>query len=461
MLDRPRQLIDHPSGCGPQRRAWFRSLRVLELLAICATLLAVNAGAIRAQQVALVGGMLLDGYETPPIHNAAVLIDGNRIIVVGPASEVDIPATARVVDTRGMTMLPGLIDLHVHTMFLGHGEYSEYFPFFTPKKREMMEIAAKQLLMAGVTTAVDLGAPIEIVDLRNRIDRREAPGPRLLVSGPWIAGRSWGSYPDYFQHVVSTPEEAAQRTTELADAGVDVIKTWAGMSEAMMRAVVETAHARGLSVHSHLYGPDEIRAALRAGIDVVQHAGSAGNPPYPDDLVEEIANQGMPIVQTIAHRPWVFQATIDFPERLQDRRLIEDLPPELYEEFQRSFEDFHRLSYFRTTPLQTRRSVVAARQFIDGNAVMGMGTDSGSPLNFHTESAWREISALVDSGMTPIQAISAATKTGAEIIRRGRDLGTIEPGKLADVIVVRGNPLFDINVLGYVEHVVKDGVVYR
>jgi imidazolonepropionase-like amidohydrolase len=104
---------------------------------------------------------------------------------------------------------------------------------------------------------------------------------------------------------------------------------------------------------------------------------------------------------------------------------------------------------------------VAARQFIDANAVMGMGTDSGSPLNFHTESAWREISALVDSGMTPLQAISVATKTGAEIIRRGNDLGTIEPGKLADILVVRGDPLFDINVLGYVEHVVKGGTVYR
>jgi imidazolonepropionase-like amidohydrolase len=283
----------------------------------------------------------------------------------------------------------------------------------------------------------------------------------MLVSGPWIAGRRWGSFPDYFQHVVSTPEEAAQRTYELADAGVDVIKTWAGMSEDMMRAVVEAAHERGIQVHSHLYSPDELWNAIRAGTDVIQHAGSAGNPPYSDELVQEIAHRGIPVVQTIAHRPWVYQATVEFPERLQDRRLVETLPPELYEEFQRSFQDFRRLSYFRTTPLQIRKSQLSAGQFIEANAVMGMGTDSGSPLNFHTESAWREISALVDSGMTPIQAISAATKTGAEIIRRGNDLGTIEPGKLADIIVVRGNPLFDINVLGYVEHVVKDGRIYR
>ena len=405
--------------------------------------------------------MLIDGYEAPPVHNATVLIEGDRIVAVGPSSQIEIPAGAEVIDTRGMTMLPGLIDLHVHTMFLGHGEYSEWFPFFTPEKEEMIEIAARQLLMAGVTTAVDLGAPIEITRVRDRIDRGEVPGPRMLVSGPWIAGRRWGSFPDYFQHVVSTPEEAAQRTYELADAGVDVIKTWAGMSEDMLRAVVEAAHERGIQVHSHLYSPDELWNAIRAGTDVIQHAGSAGNPPYSDELVQEIAHRGIPVVQTIAHRPWVYQATVEFPERLQDRRLVETLPPELYEEFQRSFQDFRRLSYFRTTPLQIRKSQLSAGQFIEANAVMGMGTDSGSPLNFHTESAWREISALVDSGMTPIQAISAATKTGAEIIRRGNDLGTIEPGKLADVIVVRGNPLFDINVLGYVEHVVKDGRIYR
>jgi imidazolonepropionase-like amidohydrolase len=419
------------------------------------------ADPISAQHVALVGGMLIDGYEAPPVHNATVLIEGDRIVAVGPSSQIEIPAGAEVIDTRGMTMLPGLIDLHVHTMFLGHGEYSEWFPFFTPEKEEMMEIAARQLLMAGVTTAVDLGAPIEITRVRDRIDRGEVPGPRMLVSGPWIAGRRWGSFPDYFQHVVSTPEEAAQRTYELADAGVDVIKTWAGMSEDMMRAVVEAAHERGIQVHSHLYSPDELWNAIRAGTDVIQHAGSAGNPPYSDELVQEIAHRGIPVVQTIAHRPWVYQATVEFPERLQDRRLVETLPPELYEEFQRSFQDFRRLSYFRTTPLQIRKSQLSAGQFIEANAVMGMGTDSGSPLNFHTESAWREISALVDSGMTSIQAISAATKTGAEIIRRGNDLGTIEPGKLADIIVVRGNPLFDINVLGYVEHVVKDGRIYR
>ena len=100
------------------------------------------------------------------------------------------------------------------------------------------------------------------------------------------------------------------------------------------------------------------------------------------------------------------------------------------------------------------------RQFTDSGAVFGMGTDSGTPMNFHTEALWREIKAHVDLGVPPLRAISAATRIGARALGRGSDLGTIEPGKLADIIVVNGNPLFDIQALSNIEVVVKDGVVY-
>jgi len=410
---------------------------------------------------AIVGAMLLDGYERPPIHNSVIIVKGDRIVAIGTEADTHIPEEAEIIDGGGMTVMPGLIDLHVHTMFLGHGDYAEWFPIFEGKEEEMMEIAAKQLLMAGVTTAVDLGAPIEIVNVRDRINNGNAIGPRLLVSGPWISRRAWGSYPSYFQHVVTGPEEAAQRTQELVDAGVDVIKTWAGMGEADIRAVADVAHRSGIPVHSHLYTPESIWDAIRGGSDVLQHVGSGGNPDYPEDLIDAINVRNIPIVQTIAHRIWVYPSTIDFPERLQDPRLKEDLPRDLYSEFQRSFLDFERLSYFRTTPRQIRNSKTAARQFIDANVVMGMGTDSGSPLNFHTESAWREISALVDSGMSPLQAISVSTKSGAEIIGRGSELGTIEVGKIADLIMVTGNPLSNIETLAKIERVMKGGVLYK
>ena len=258
--------------------------------------------------MALVGGMLLDGYETPPIHHAAVVIEDNRIVAVGRASEVEIPAGAEIINTEGMTMLPGLVDLHVHLMILGHGEYAEWWPILDGAREEMMAISARQLLMAGVTTAVDLGAPLEILNVRDDINEGRRPGPRMLVSGPWVT-RVGQQFPPWFQRRITSPEEAAEQTDDLIDAGVDLIKIWAGMSEEDMRAVVETAHRRGVEVHTHLYAPEDMWAAIRAGTDVIQHAGSGGNPPYSDDLIAEIAHRGIPIVQTIAHRIWVYPAT--------------------------------------------------------------------------------------------------------------------------------------------------------
>jgi imidazolonepropionase-like amidohydrolase len=441
------------------RMAAVRLLRRSLLLGVCA-LLVPAAGASAQNRVALVGGMLLDGYEADPIHHAAILIEGNRIVAVGPRDEVLIPPGTRIIDTRGKTMMPGLIDLHVHLMILGHGEYQDWFPVFLERKEEVMEISARQLLMAGVTTAVDLGAPLEITGIRDRIKAGDIPGPRLLVSGPWIT-RATGGWPLFFQYPISSPAEAAERARHLVANGVDLIKVWAGMDRADMEAVMGVARDAGIQVHAHVYSPQAIRDALDARVHVLQHVGSGGNTPYDDALVLEIAHRSVPVVQTLSHRIWVYPATVAFPERLEDPRLKDDLPPDLYEMVQKSFKDFHRLSYFRTTQRQIRNSTLAARQFIEADAVSAMGTDSGSPMNFHTESAGWELRSLVDSGMSPIQAISASTMVGARVLGLGNDLGTIEPGKLADVIVVDGNPLENIDVVRRVVHVIKDGIVYR
>lgn len=244
----------------------------LAVLLSIATVRMAPAQTARPDKLALVGGMLLDGYEAPPIHHAAVVIEGDRITAVGPAREVQIPRDARIIDTSGRTMLPGLIDLHVHLMILGHGEYSDWWPILERRKQEVMAIAAKQLLMAGLTSAVDLGAPLEILQVRDRINGGEIPGPRLFVSGPWIT-RAGRQYPDYFQRRIDSPQQAAEETGKLIDAGVDVIKTWAGMTEDDIRAVSRVAHQRGVRVHSHVYEPEAVWAAIRGGADVLQHAG--------------------------------------------------------------------------------------------------------------------------------------------------------------------------------------------
>ena len=415
-----------------------------------------------SQSVAFVGGMLLDGYEAEPIHHATVIIKNGVIVDVGESDSIVIPDNAVVIDIGGRTIMPGLIDAHVHTDLIGHGDYTRYYKFLNGIERinDVMPIAAKQMLRAGVTSAIDLGTPFQILELREKIRRGEIPGPRLTVSGPWITRVSWDGIPPEYETVITTTEEAVNETRKNIENGSDVIKLWEGMTQEDYYAVVKEAHKHNIKVHAHLYDPDDIRAAINADVDVFQHVGSGRNPPYDQELLSDIAHKKIPIVQTISHRIWIYPETVDFPERLHDPVHRKDMPEDIYNEVIDSFKNFHRLSYFDEIGLEIRNSKIAARQFIDSGAYMGVGTDAASPMNFHSDAMWFEMSALVESGMTPIQVISAATKTNAEILGQIDRLGTIEPGKLADIIVIDGNPLSNIENVANVEIVVKDGVIY-
>jgi imidazolonepropionase-like amidohydrolase len=450
----------------------FRTHRIVVagvLLAIGCAAAATRARAQAPKRLALVGGMLLTGYEVPPIHHAAVLIEGTKIVAAGPAAEVRIPPDATIVDTSGRTMLPGLIETHGHLIVLGHGSYDTWFPWIKAHGGDamltrVMEISAKQLLMAGVTTTIDLGAPLQpSLSIRDRINKGEVVGTRVFVSGPWISRGSGGAMQEGFGGLnISTPEEAAQQTERLANAGVDHIKAHSGLTLDDYKAIVGAAHKHRIRVHAHVYAERDVRNALEAGVDVLQHVGSAGTaPPYSAQLITDIVNAGRPVVVSAAHRAWVYPDTAAFPERLQDPDLKKAFGPEIYAEVQNSFKNWWSLGYFQRTDREMRFRERGVKQFIESGAVMGMGTDSGTPMNFHSEALWREIKVHVDMGMTPIRAIAAATRINAQIIGKGRDLGSIEPGKTADIIVVNGNPLFDITALAHVEGVLKDGVVYK
>ena len=419
------------------------------------------------RRVALVGGMLLDGYEAPPLHHATVLIEDDRIVKVGPMASTPVPPGYSVIDTSGRTMMPGMIELHGHLILLGHGNYGQWFPWIAKQGpttlATVMEIAARQLLNAGVTSAVDLGAPLaQSLDVRDRINKGAIAGPRMSMSGPWITRQGGGMTDQFGGIAVTSTEQAAREVEKLAAAGVDVIKAHSGLTRDDYKAIADTAHKYNIRVHAHVYAEDDVRNALEMGIDVLTHAGSAGTaPPYSPKLITDIVNAGRPVVITAAHRSWVYPDTAEFPERLQDPQLRKDFTPAIYAEIQRSLESWRSLGYFQRTDREMIFRERGVKQFTESGTVLGMGTDSGTPMNFHSEALWREAKVHVDMGMPPIKVITALTRAGAAILGKTRDLGTIEAGKLADIIVVNGNPLYDIVALSRVETVLKGGVVYK
>jgi imidazolonepropionase-like amidohydrolase len=450
-----------------RKRSLRELLVVLAALAgTCAALTGTCASAEPATRLALVGGMLLDGYGGAPLNHAAILVENNRVVAVGPASEVMIPPGTPIVDTRGETMMPGMIELHAHLVLVGDGDIGRWFRWLEVHRAEyplerVMELSARQLLFAGITSAVDLGAPLkESVSVRDRIRAGEIPGPRLSISGPWLIQKA-AIFPPMCQLIVHTPEEAAQAAEANIRGGADVIKAQGGLTLDEYKAIVEVAHRHHVKVHAHLYEEQAVHDAVLAGVDVLQHVGSAGTPPYDAALVKDIAAIGRPVVPTAAHRVWLLPDTREFPERLDDPELRRQFPADMWAELQDSFKNFPALDYFHNHVQEESAGDASIRQWIRAGAVIGMGSDNGSPLNFHRDALWREAKVFVDHGMPAARVIMALTLVNARILGKERELGTIEAGKLADITVIRGNPLFDIVALSNVDVVIKDGVPYR
>jgi imidazolonepropionase-like amidohydrolase len=414
--------------------------------------------------LALVGGQVVDGYEGRPIPDGVVLIAGDRIVAVGPRSAVAVPAGVQVIDTRGMTVLPGLADMHVHLMIVGHGDYEHWDKTYRPRfKKEIMPAAAKQLLRSGITFARDLGAPLEdSIEVRDRIARGEIPGPRLFVSGPFIQHAPYFEYEKEFRWGVSGADDARAKVQKLVDAGVDVIKLidQDQMTEEEVAAVVETAHKGGKPVVAHGHREDEIRIGLKYSVDCFEHTGLGTEPAYPEDILAGLRKRR----ETLAWCPTVeglflSEYTADvFPARLDDPRWQEGLAPDIVKDIRDSLTNVGSLPYFQ---LVRRRIPTLAKKFQqlrETGVTLLVGTDSGIPANFHTDSTWRELATWVKLGMTPMQAIAGATRWPAVWLKKDKDIGTLAPGRYADVIAVRGDVLTHIDLLQNVDVVVKNGV---
>jgi len=431
----------------------------------------VFATQIQAQVTALVGGTLIDGYGSQPLRNSVIIIEGEKIKAVGRIGEIEIPAGAKIISTEGMTVLPGLWDMHVHLMINGHSDYAYWDKKYPPLFQSViMPASAHQLLMAGVTSARDLGGPLkESIAVRDAINRGDIPGATMYVSGPFLQHRPYPGTED-FRWGIYGEKDAREKVQKLAKAGVDCIKLidQDEMTKEEVFAIVDEAHKNKLKVVGHSHRPNEIRIGLKAGVDNFEHTGLSSAPGYPQDILDSIQER----TAKMSLGPLFWTPTIeglynyeelrDNPERLDDPSWHLDLPDSVIKDIKHSIQHPESLSYFQLTPIRKPTLVNKFKQLQKAGVVMMIGTDSGIPMKFHSMSTWNELDVWVRvMGVDPLQAIKSATYWPAFFMGVDKKVGTISPGKDADIIAVRGDVIKYIDLLQSVDIVVKKGKQYK
>ncbi|SDL61108.1 amidohydrolase family protein [Maricaulis salignorans] len=436
-------------------------------LALC-----VTAGAWSEGRQALVGGTLIDGYGGPPIHDSVILVEDDRIVATGNQDNTPVPDGYAVISTEGMTVMPGLWEMHAHLMLNGHSDYDHWDRTYLDRlEDEIMPASAVQLLLAGVTSVRDLGAPLEpSISVRDRINAGELPGPNLYVSGPFIQHEPYPGT-EAFRWGVSSVGEARAHVRTLADAGVDVIKlvNQDQMTTAEARAVVDEAHARGLRVVGHSHRPEEIMLGLEIGIDNFEHTGLTTAPEYPPHVIEALRARtargrisGGPLYWTpTIEGLWNYGRTRENSEFLDNDCWHRGLEPDTIADIAASIEHPERLSYTQLTPLRAPTLRRKFEQLREAGVVMLIGTDSGIPMKFHCQATWNEFDVWTRELDVPVMdAIRSATYWPAVFMGVADQTGSIAPGMTADIIAVDGDLMTYPNLLQHVDFVMKGGTVY-
>ena len=417
-----------------------------QLFAIAAAVLLLSAQAAGPQPIVIRAARLIDGRGGAPASPAVIVVRGDRIDAVGTAATI--PAGARVIDLGTATVLPGLIDLHTHLTSTGVHWEDELLK--TTPGQAALHGARNALLtlMAGFTTCRDMGPtwPYTDIDLRRAIDEGVVPGPRLLASGNYVSptggagdARQFSIYVDVpiVRNLADGPDEIRKAVRTNLKQGADFIKilgTGAVLSKGVppgaqsyteeeMRVAVEEAARWGRHVAAHVHGTDGIKAAIRAGVHTIDHGSMMD-----DEAVELLRAHKAYFVPTL-YTSESIAASGTVPDSEKDRsRQIKQLKD-------RSFQ-----------------------LVLKSGLPIGFATDAA--VVPHGENA-REFGYRVRLGQTPMAAIVSATKIAAEIIGWSDRVGTIEPGKFADLIAVAGDPLRDITELERVTWVMKGGTIYK
>lgn len=393
-----------PPSCRP-------TTRVLALSLVAALSAACGAPADDAASTAVVyeGALVVTGNDAAPIENAVLLVENGRFTAVGPAGSVEIPSGATRVDLSGKTVIPALVNAHIH-LSLDRGEREEQL-------RHMAYYGAGTVVSMGLD---DGAAPMEV---------RESPvpdGARTLIAGRGITSPEPGR--SEIPHWVTTPDEARAAVSEEAEKGVDLVKIWVDdrngqyerLSEPLYSAVIDEAHQHGLKVAAHIFSLEDAKGLLRAGVDVFAHG--IRDQEVDDELMSLWAERpnavlipNLPGPGVPADLSWI--STVPAAE-LQEMQARETERPAAQASFAIQAHNLDRLN--------------------EAGMRIAFGTDGSTPWAVHLE-----LEDMVRAGMTPAEALTAATRNSAELLEL-TEVGVVAPGNLADFVVLDANPLQDI-----------------
>lgn len=431
----------------------MKTLRVLVLLsalvgaAACGGQVSPGDAPASSSRTIIMNGTVVDGRGSEPIRDGVVVMVEDRITFVGRAADYPFPSEGQVIDARGGTILPGIIDAHVH----GASD---------PAIR-------RRFLLSGVTAVCDMGSPLEHMPRFDEDYLAQDPVARGFRAGPIITAP--GGLPDAVLHEdvnyeVGTPHEARAAVVELHNRGADVIKVYLQgedngvthpmVSEEELTAIVEEAHAHGLLVRAHVSHASLFGMAIRAGVDAIEHVPmnvtESEYQSYSESQWQGFLESNDPLQVFFAELYPQYEAQL---ERMAQEGIV--MVPTL---------DSYWGYYRAASPTRQEDMGIAilmgiVRRFHELGGVVALGSDwiisngteAGMPLG--------EMELLLAAGLAPMEVIEAGTRHSATICGHGDELGTLEPGKLADVIVVEGNPLEDLQAMSQVILVIRNGEI--
>ena len=420
-----------------------------------------------APVIALTHVKVIDGTGVAARDDQTVVIENGRITAVGRSADVRAPAGAQVVDLTGHTVIPGLVGLHDHLYYTAAGGRSAQLTFSAPRL----------YLGSGVTTVRTTGsrAPYAEINLKAEVERNRLPGPRIHITAPYITGGTGSTT----MTLLDTPEQARRFVAYWAQEGATWLKSYTDIRRSELKAAIDEAHKQGIKVTGHLCSVSFLEA-VEMGIDGLEH-GLYANSDYVTNKQPDVCPTSMvaagaalrtsdPLVQR------TFRAMIDkkvpmtstlavyelfVPQRpTKDQRTLDAMSPEVRDDYLRARAQIDS----NTSPVGLQRfhaAMAYEKAFVEAGGLMGAGVDptgNGGALPGYGDQ--RNFELLREAGFSPAQVIQIMSLNGAKILGVDKDLGSIERGKIADLVVIRGDLTADPSTIRQMVWVFKDGIGY-